>query len=368
MLLVFFTGAGSLFAQSWLSYFGVRPLQDTLPSEKSGFALIPLVYYTPDTDWAFGAAGVYYFNVKAKKEGEKDARLSYAQFLADYTLNNQWDFWGIWNVFTRNENFLIKGELRFRKFPDRFYGIGNTSSTNDLERYAYNLFSFKYYMLRRVGKATFVGADFSFTNEFGFTLEEGGQLEQGNITGYNGGRGSALGLVATHDTRDNVVNAHKGHFAEVSTYFYRKALGGTFNFNNYNLTYQNYYAVKRKHILAYQLIARINTGDVPFLDMSTVGGDVLIRGYARNRFRDNNFVGTQLEYRFPVYKRLGMVAFAAAGDVFSATSDVGFNTIKYSIGTGFRLLMNPGERLNVRFDIGVGREGMEYYLMVSEAF
>jgi outer membrane protein assembly factor BamA len=223
-------------------------------------------------------------------------------------------------------------------------------------------------MLRRVGKATFVGADFSFTNEFGFTLEEGGQLEQGNITGYNGGRGSALGLVATHDTRDNVVNAHKGHFAEVSTYFYRKALGGTFNFNNYNLTYQNYYAVKRKHILAYQFIARINTGDVPFLDMSTVGGDVLIRGYARNRFRDNNFVGTQLEYRFPVYKRLGMVAFAAAGDVFSATSDVGFNTIKYSIGTGFRLLMNPGERLNVRFDIGVGREGMEYYLMVSEAF
>lgn len=114
--------------------------------------------------------------------------------------------------------------------------------------------------------------------------------------------------------------------------------------------------------------SRFNFGDVPFLEMATVGGDDLLRGYANNRFRDRHFIGGQLEYRFPVWRRFGMVTFAGLGDVFSNPSDLSWQTVKFSFGAGLRFSVNTKERLNLRFDYGVGRNNDAFYIMLTEAF
>jgi hypothetical protein len=349
-------------------FFGLKPMSDTIPEDKSGFFLLPLLYYTPDTRLAYGAAGVYYFKVPPKTEDQEPTRVSYVQMLADYTQNKQLDVWGIWNIFTRNEDFLLKGEFRYRDFPDRFYGIGNASRTEDVEKYAYQLVSIKALALRKLGQGYFAGLDYSFTNEFGFSYEEGKLLGSGQITGYQGGIGSALGFVGIKDTRDNVINAHKGRYAELSSYFYSPAFGSTFNFTNINLIYQTYKEIKPKHILAWQSVARWNFGDVPFLDMATLGSDEILRGYPRNRFRDHHFWATQVEYRYPLFWRLGLVHFAGLGDIYRRPSDLQFDRLKYSVGSGIRFTVNPAERLNIRFDYGYGREGGQFYFMVTEAF
>ncbi len=41
-------------------FLGISPLSDTISDEKNGVFVLPLLYYTPDTRWAAGAAGVYY--------------------------------------------------------------------------------------------------------------------------------------------------------------------------------------------------------------------------------------------------------------------------------------------------------------------
>lgn len=355
-------------AQQWLEWFGFRSLNDTVSTEKTGFALIPLLYYTPDTRFAFGASGVYYFSLKAKRPDQRDARLSYVQFLADYTQNNQLDIWGLWNIFTRNEDYLIKGELRYRNFPDRFYGIGNATGRDQVEYYSYDLKSFKYLMLKRLTKEMFLGFDFMISNEYNFRIKEGGILDLGNITGNRGGVTSGIGGVVTFDSRDNIVNPYSGHFFEISTYYFHPNIGSSFYFFNFNINYQTYWETKPKNILAFQIVGRFNTNGVPMLDMATAGGDEILRGYARNRFRDINFAGTQLEYRFPLFWRLGLVGFAGVGDVFNSTADLSIQRLKYSFGTGLRFAINPAERLNLRFDVGIGREGAQYYLMVTEAF
>ncbi len=330
--------------------------------------LLPLIYYTPDTRWAAGAAGVYYFKIAARSEEEKDTRVSNVQFLSDYTQNKQLDVWGQWNIFTRNENYLFKGEVRYRNFPDRFYGIGNKSLKKDEERYVYNLFSFKSLSLKKVAKAVFVGIDYHFEKEYNFTYAPDGALRTGTITGYNGGIQSAVGLVGIYDSRDNVINTYKGMLLEVSSYFYSKALGSTFNFTYVNVLYQKFWRLKHKRIFALQAKSRFGDGNIPFLDLSAVGNDDLLRGYAKNRFRDRNFVGAQLEYRFPLFWRFGMVVFGGAGDVFSAPKDLGLNELKYSVGTGLRFVVNPAERLNIRLDYGYGTEGGHFYFVVAESF
>ncbi len=348
--------------------FGFSSLDDTVATDKSGFLLVPMLYYTPDTRWAYGAAGVYYFRIPPRHEHEKQTRVSYVQFLADYTQNKQSDVWSVWNIFSRNENFLHKGELRFREFPDRFYGIGNTTRQEDVEKYAYNLISIKSLTMKQVRPSLFLGIDYHFEYEYNFKYTVGGTLEQGNITGYKGGIGSAIGLVGVYDTRDNAINAHRGKLAELSTFLYTPALGSTFSFFNINGTYQRYWKVKPGHILALQSKMRLSYGKVPFLDLATAGGDDLLRGYPKNRFRDNHFAGAQLEYRFPVVWRLGLVTFAGAGDVFRTLNDFGLNALKYSVGSGLRFLVNPAERLNIRFDYAWGREGGYYYFALAESF
>lgn len=349
-------------------FMGFRSLADTVSDEKNGMFVLPLLYYTPDTRWAAGAAGVYYFKIPSRDSNEIETRVSNMQFLSDYTQNKQLDVWGQWNIFTHNENYLFKGEIRYRNFPDRFYGIGNQSLKANEEKYAYNLFSFKTLALKRLRRAVFAGVDYHFEKEYNFSYTEGGALETGTITGYNGGIQSAIGLVGIYDSRDNIISSYKGALLEVSSYFYHQGLGSTFNFMYLNVLYQKFWQLKRRHILALQARGRFGFGHVPFLDLSNAGNDDLLRGYPKNRFRDVHFAGSQLEYRFPLFWRLGMVVFAGAGEVFSGPEDVGFNRLKYSYGGGLRFAVNPAERLNIRLDYGHGKEGGYFYFIVAESF
>lgn len=318
--------------------------------------------------YSFGAAGVYYFKVPPKYEYEKLTRVSYVQFLADYTQNKQLDLWGVWNIFTRNENYLFKGEIRYRNFPDRFYGIGNDTPDANEERYAYSLISIKSLALKKIRPALFVGFDYHFEYEYGFSYTEGGMLEQGTITGYNGGRGSALGAVAIYDSRDNAINARTGKLMEFSSYVYTKALGSSFSFISLNGLHQQHWPIGKRQSIGIQTKLRLSYGGVPFLDLSVAGGDDLLRGYPKYRYRDHHFFGTQVEYRFPLFWRLGMVGFAGVGDVFNQLNDVRASTLKYSVGSGLRFAVNPAERLNIRIDYALGKDGGYFYFSVAESF
>lgn len=366
ILFIYLCGYVESVAQKKL--FGFSRLDDTVSVEKNGLFVLPLLYYTPDTRWAIGGAGVYYFRVQPKYDNEKITRVSYVQFLADYTQNKQIDVWGLWNIFSRNENFLFKGELRYRDFPDRFYGIGNNTSKSAEEKYTYQQVSIKSLVLKKIKPSLFVGLDYHFESEYGFEYAHEGTLSEGTITGYNGGIGSAMGFVGIYDNRDNPINTHSGKLIEVSTYLYTPVLGSTFSFSTINGTYQQYWLVKKNHALALQTKMRLSFGEVPFLDMSMSGSDDLLRGYPKNRFRDHHFIGTQLEYRYPLFWRFGMVSFVGIGEVFNKVSDIRGNTLKYSIGSGLRFAVNPAERLNIRFDYAIGREGGYFYFAVAESF
>ncbi len=358
----------STFSFSQKKFLGFSSLSDTIESTKNGTFFIPLLYYTPDTRWAAGAAGVYYFKIPPKDSTEYKTRTSNIQLLADYTQNRQADLWATWNVFTRNENYLLKGDLRFRNFPDKFYGLGNNTTKSQMESYSYNLIQIKSMFLKKIKPNFFLGFDYEFENEYGFKYSPGGTLETGSITGYNGGIGSAVGIISVYDSRDFIINAQKGMLLEMSTYLFNNVLGSSFNFFNVNTTFQKYWQLKRNHILAFQYKNKLSFGDVPFIDMATLGNDDILRGYPKNRFRDKHFAGTQVEYRFPLFWRFGMVTFAGVGDVFGKASDLKWHLLKYSVGTGLRFVINPSERLNIRLDYAYGREGGYFYFVVAESF
>lgn len=354
--------------KTFFSHLGFTPLDDTVVHKKSGLLFAPIAFYTPDTRWALGGVALSAFHLKDKNDSTAMTRMSYVKFIGYYTLNNQFDTWTAWNIFTPSEKYLFKGELRFRRYPDRFYGIGNNTLTANEEKYSYDLLKFKTLFLKKVRERFFLGFDYQFEKEYNFKLDPDGQLQNESIPGYNGGIGSALGLVSVYDTRDNVLNAYKGVFAEFSSYFNSSYLGSTFSFTELNGTYQQYWQFRPKHILAWETRARFTFGETPFLDMSTLGGDDILRGYPQNRFRDNHFAATQVEYRFPLFWRFRMTTFVGVGDIFSDSQDLSWQRLKYSVGTGLRFIVNSSERVNLRLDYGYGTQGGYFYFGVSEAF
>jgi len=345
-------------------------LQRDSTKKKEGIFILPLIYYTPDTRFAAGAMGVYYFRTgKNESDSLPITRLSYIKLLADYTQNRQLDIWSAWNIFTDKERFLFKGDLRYRNFPDRFYGVGNNTLQSQVEFYSYDFVSAKFLALKNLGYQAFWGLDYQFSYQYNFKYDQNSQLlKNGLVTGYDGGLASAFGLVFTFDTRDNVVNAHNGFLLEASSYFNKPVFGSDFSYNNINLTFNRYISLKPNHVLAFNTVANFNTNGVPFIEMAKVGNDDILRGYARNRFRDLNYIASQAEYRFPLWKRVGGVLFAGAGDVFRTTSDLKWELLKYTYGGGLRFAINKAERLNVRFDYGFGRGEQSFYITLTEAF
>ena len=183
-----------------------------------------------------------------------------------------------------------------------------------------------------------------------------------------GWRNVGLGAVFLIDHRNNTAYPSKGFYLEVSGYHFGKAFGSDFRYNNINFEFNRYYGLGNDRVLATNTMLRLNEGDVPVQRLATAGGDKILRGYARNRFHDDHFAGTQAEYRFPLFWRLGGAAFAGIGDVFDKPKDISFSTVKYSIGTGLRYAIRPDQKLNSRLDVGYGREGFNIYLMIGEAF
>ncbi len=344
--------------------------QDTTQAvveRKDGLFAIPLLYYTPDTRWAAGAMGIYYFKLKNRRTNQT-TRLSWIKFLADYTQNRQLDLWSSWSVFLRDEEWILKGELRLRNFPDRFYGIGNNTPEEAVEFFQYSLLDIKKLVLRQVGDKWYLGGDARIAKYFDMSYGNEGQLATGNIVGSRGGWNVGLGAVALLDARDNVVFPRKGVFFEASTYWYNRAFGSQFNYLNINLIHNRYYPVGEKAVFAWQVVGNYNLGDPPFVMLAAAGGDDILRSYPRNRFRANNFTGVQAEYRFPLFWRFGGVVFAGGGDVFNSFSDLSGRTFKYSYGGGVRFLFNRKEHLNLRFDYGFGRDVSNFYLTLTEAF
>ncbi|MEJ8756005.1 BamA/TamA family outer membrane protein [Pontibacter sp. H259] len=344
----------------------------TTKEKTRGVIAIPVLYYTPDTKLGFGAALIGFFKLQSKTDSSY-TRLSTAKLIADYTLNKQMDQWLEWNMFTRDEEYLLRGELRHRVYTDRFYGLGNNSSEDEEEKYEYDLIGTKLAGLKRLGKYTFLGPDLQLTNYYNFKtywrdFERPSELEALNVSGHKGGFNSGLGMVFLLDSRDNVSYAAKGMFLEVSGYRFGSILGGDFDYSNYNVNFSKYFQLKPNHILASNTVLNVNTNEVPFMRMATIGGDRLLRGYARSRFLAKNMAATQVEYRFPVKGRLGLVAFTGVGDVFDKTSDLEFDKLKYTIGTGLRFALNPKEKINVRVDAGYGHEGINFFVVLGESF
>jgi outer membrane protein insertion porin family len=116
----------------------------------------------------------------------------------------------------------------------------------------------------------------------------------------------------------------------------------------------------RPIIFASRILAGSSSGDVPYEQMYTVGGDTTLRGYDDDRYHGEEMLLGNFELRVPMDKNFTLVAFydigrawRKEGDTASFGSDMGS-----SPGFGVRINTPLG---NLRLDYATGDEGRFHF-------
>jgi len=347
----------------------MRHEQDTTGNLKK--LLLPIFAFTPETHLGMGGLGVALWK---NKHPTITTRTSNAELAMLYTTRGQTIIVPRYFIFTKGEHYLIDGYGQgLFEYHDYYFGRGNESSSHNRELVTYNLVGLENKIQRRAfaHEKIFVGIEFRYLHYYQLELTDGGLLQTGKVTGYQGATAVGLGPTVTWDTRDNVVNPSKGFYIDLRTTVHSVGLGGNVNYHRMIADFRKYFDVvpSLRHVLAFQLNGNFVRGDAPFKELAELGGFRTMRGYYRGRFRDNYMTAFQAEYRVPVYRWFGVVAFAGLGKVYDPNS-VNFDGLHYSYGGGIRVQVSKRDKLNLRLDYGRGDPHYlgYFYVGFAEAF
>jgi hypothetical protein len=181
----------------------------------------------------------------------------------------------------------------------------------------------------------------------------------------------AGGGFVQYDWRDNPGGPRRGGSYSGQFLSYSDIRRSQFAFNRLNLEAQQYIPFfHQRRVIA--LRARLEATDphngqrVPFYLQPTLGGSDDLRGFRPYRFRDNDAIVLNAEYRWEVFSGLDMALFADAGRVFPEWRRITLRALDKSYGAGFRF--NVRNNVFLRIDTGFSREGLQVWFKFGNVF
>jgi len=355
-----FSGESALTVQEIDSVKGKTAMADSTWN----IGWFPVIFYSNETRLAGGGG------VQLVKKGYTERHASSIGIIAYYTQNKQYSIGANTVIFFERGAYKAGGEIAYYYFPEKFYGIGNNTSKNDEEKYITRSVRFRPIFQKMFFSSNlFIGFNYDYAHFDVLEKEPGKILDRGSITGSEGGLASGIGIYITWDARDNNLYPTSGSYHQLITGFYGPSLGSDFNFNIYLADLRHYLPLFDDHVLAFRGVAGINSGDPPFQMIYFTGSlGAFLRGYTQSRFMDKSVVTFEAEYRLPLVWRFGLVGFAGIGQVAPKISQMSLNQLKPSAGFGIRFALIPEQNVNVRIDMGVGKDDASFNINLMEAF
>ena len=329
---------------------------------------VPVINYTPETNWEFGGAAQAYFSLQ-------NQRTSIVQVGGAYSLKHQWyaNVQGTLYLGT-DIPWLIQFRGGYRNYPDTYYGISNRpDKPGTLARNGQAYDSQRAYAyiqpLVSVGSNWYVGGHME-------CLWESTHLK--NTVDTVSILMPAIGATVLLDTRDIVYYPNRGMFLKLAATHYNQVWGASATLTRLHLDWRQFVRIGKGFVWCYQVRADIalssDAAGTPFQMLPTIGGQDLLRGIPYGMFRDNTMLAAQTEMRIPVWRWIHACAFAGIGDVNDYTRWQ-WAQPKVGYGLGLRLTINRA-KINIRADVARNNiypnwgdiRGYGFYLTATEAF
>jgi outer membrane protein assembly factor BamA len=375
----------------------------TKVSKGGSLLLFPIIGSNPATGFMIGVGGQYAFQML---NSEKFSALSGS---LQYTTKGQFLFYLKNNIYTKSDRFFLSGDWRFLIFSQSTYGLGTNAPTSGILQYQYSLagmevnsdslaqpMKFDFARLHqnvsiKLRKSLYLGLGYNLDAYFKIideklSLNDGDTLITSHYAysqNYDFNKeeyfSSSLNVNVLYDSRDNMINPYKGIFAKVSWQGAFRWLGSDKTGNFLQAELRTFHALSKRnprHLIAFWLLGDFTPeGDFPYMILPATAYDQRGRsgrGYTQGRFRGNNLVYGEAEYRFPLSKCGGMwggVLFLNATSASSPVHDLKLlDSVKPGYGLGLRLAVDKKSRTNLALDLGWGEKSFGFYLAASETF
>jgi outer membrane protein assembly factor BamA len=278
---------------------------------------------------------------------------------------------------------FFRGQLSYKTdLSTRFYGIGNETDDDDETSYTFR---------RGQALATLgVHLPLHFTAEFQERIASY-KIGPGSLDDVPSARSRFPGLagmserlsVLTHrirltfDTRDSLSAPTQGLFGEFIYDVGDETLGSQVGFHRFGVFFTTMIPFAKR---AFTTVVRgglwiVEGDDVPFYELSTLGGKNTNRGYGEGRFVDQNVWMLNIEQRWNIYARQLMdvlcvfqvAGFVDLGRVFSEEEGLELDHAKVAAGGALRLIV-PDSELVTSIDVGFSDEGPAAFVSLDYPF
>ena len=364
-------------------------------------SILPVIGYSPANGFVVGGA----VSITEYHGDPKNTRLSSALLNASFTTKKQILLNLRFDYFTSENKWYISGDNRLLFFAQPTYGLGIYGLSNQTYHFSFNGadvpttdsaqdMRFNYIRLyetfsRRIYKKWYAGVGLMFDIDFNvkdqdLSLDSPQHLTSNYVYskayGFDTAHYSANGLSfqVIHDSRDNPINAYKGTYLNLAFRVNPIAFGSTQSSTMLYYEWRNYIGVSKRiprNLIAFWLWGVVTTsGHLPYLANPAITWDTYNRsgrGYVQGRFRGNNMIYEEAEFRYRISKNglFGGVVFANFTTASNPlTKQQVFESVAPGYGFGLRIMMNKKDRTNIAIDYGIGNGFSGVYFNIREAF
>lgn len=354
---------------------------DSVERLKLYMPVLPLVGYMPANGFIVGVAAL----PSMLLDSSQFTRISSVMANIQFTSKKQVNLNVRSNVYLSHDKWILQGDWRMLFYSQPTYGFGIYKNPSNLlldgrsvdidnngQPMRFNYARVYQRLYRHIWDKLYLGGGVAydgyfairdealnldpnapiFTSHYLYSRYKGYDLGQYHNTGVT--------LNALYDNRDNSMNTYRGFYVDM-TY---RLNPNYFNANHANSkflydfrTYITLLARKNPHLLAVWLWGDFKLkGDAPYLTLPSIGWDTYNRsgrGYVQGRFRGENLVYGEVEYRFPITNNgvLGGVTFLNSTTASSeSTHQRVFDVMVFGYGSGVRIKVNRPTRVNLCID------------------
>jgi hypothetical protein len=180
-----------------------------------------------------------------------------------------------------------------------------------------------------------------------------------------------LGYVVDFDSRDYAGDPHHGTHASLRYRHYADLKRDRYSFDQFSASAEHYVPFfNEKRVIALRartdLSYRSRDQAVPFFLQPTLGGATDLRGFGLYRFHDDNLILFNAEYRWEVDTGITAAVFGDAGRVFAKPGQISLSHLETAAGFGVRF--KTRNKVVVRIDNGISREGYQLWLKFNNVF
>jgi outer membrane protein assembly factor BamA len=342
---------------------------------KYHFSVVPAIGYTLSTGFAVILAS----NVAFFTHDPANTNVSNIAVQIVYSQYKQLTVPILVNYWTRDNQYNIMADWRYYKYPQDTYGLGGHSSLNNEDQIDYRHLRIHQSVLKKVSANLYAGAGYFL--DYHWHVKEAGQPDGQPSDAFTYGlpekmisSGPVLNLL--FDNRKNSINPQGGFYADVLYRDNLTGLGSDQNWQSLTLDLRKYFHLSPggRNILAFWSYDWLTlAGKPPYLDLPATGWDTYNntgRGYIQGRFRSENMVYLETEYRFAISRNglFGGVAFANMQS-FSDYPSRSFSKLWPAAGGGLRIKVNKHSNTNIAIDYGIGTDGSKgFFVNLGEVF